>query len=476
MTRILFFVFLAVYIYTLISIISVLLLENRNPARSLSWVLVLLFVPVLGMFFYVLFGQDLRKKKIISKKSIRRVTDRPVASFDISKLDADLMSDNQLNLIKMLYKNSDAAGYAYNKIEILPTGESTFDAVFNAIRNAKEHIHIEFFIFDDDKISNQLREILIQKAQEGVRVRMIYDYWGSFDLSKRYLKSLRDAGVYVRSFLPFRFRFQFSSSRINYRNHRKLVIVDGKIGFTGGLNIADRYIYGNTLGKWRDTFVSFEGAAVHGLQLLFLVDWYFVDRKLITDEKYFPTPEVFDTNLVQIVSSGPDSDWEAIMQGIASAIMSATRYIYIQSPYFMPNEVIASCIQMASLSGVEVRLMIPFRSDSRLSDASTFSFLGEALEAGVRVFHYKNGFLHSKAIVIDDSISIVGSCNLDERSFVHNFEANAFIYEPKTALKLKDLFENDMENCVEFTLEAWVNRKRRQKLKESFARLFSPLM
>jgi len=305
---------------------------------------------------------------------------------------------------------------------------------------------------------------------------MIYDYWGSFDLSKRYLKSLRDAGVYVRSFLPFRFRFQFSSSRINYRNHRKLVIVDGKIGFTGGLNIADRYIYGNTLGKWRDTFVSFEGAAVHGLQLLFLVDWYFVDRKLITDEKYFPTPEVFDTNLVQIVSSGPDSDWEAIMQGIASAIMSATRYIYIQSPYFMPNEVIASCIQMASLSGVEVRLMIPFRSDSRLSDASTFSFLGEALEAGVRVFHYKNGFLHSKAIVIDDSISIVGSCNLDERSFVHNFEANAFIYETKTALKLKDLFVNDMENCVEFTLEAWVKRKRRQKLKESFARLFSPLM
>ena len=476
MTRLLFFVFLAVYIYTLISIISVLLLENRNPARSLSWVLVLLFVPVLGMFFYVLFGQDLRKKKIISKKSIRRVTDRPVASFDINRLDAGLMSDNQLNLIKMLYRNSDAAGYAYNKIEILPTGERTFDAVFDAIRNAKEHIHIEFFIFDDDKISNQLREILIQKAQEGVRVRMIYDYWGSFDLSKRYLKSLRDEGVYVRSFLPFRFRFQFSSSRINYRNHRKLVIVDGKIGFTGGLNIADRYIYGNTLGKWRDTFVSFEGAAVHGLQLLFLVDWYFVDRKLITDEKYFPTPEVFDTNLVQIVSSGPDSDWEAIMQGIASAIMSATRYIYIQSPYFMPNEVIASCIQMASLSGVEVRLMIPFRSDSRLSDASTFSFLGEALEAGVRVFHYKNGFLHSKAIVIDDSISIVGSCNLDERSFVHNFEANAFIYEPKTALKLKDLFVNDMENCVEFTLEAWVKRKRRQKLKESFARLFSPLM
>ncbi len=476
MIRILLFAFLTVYIYTLLSIISVLLLENRNPARSLSWVLVLTFVPILGMLFYVLFGQDLRKKKIISKKSLLRLTNRPVASFDIDNINTSLISASQLNLIKMLYKNSGAAGYAYNKIEVLPTGESTFDAVFNAIRNAEKHIHIEFFIFDDDKISNQLREILIQKASEGVRVRMIYDYWGSFDLSKKYLKSLRDAGVYVRSFLPFRFRFQFSNSRINYRNHRKLVIVDGKIGFTGGLNIADRYIFGNTLGKWRDTFVCFQGAAVHGLQQLFLVDWYFVDRKLITDEKYFPLPKIYDENIVQIVSSGPDSDWEAIMQGISSAIMSANKYIYIQSPYFMPNEVIATSIHMAALSGVEVRLMIPFRSDSKLSDASTFSFLGDALEAGVRVFRFKNGFLHSKAIVIDDAVSIVGSCNLDERSFSLNFEANAFIYERKTAIQLKELFLSDIDNCEEVTLEVWTNRRRRQKLKESMARLFSPLM
>ena len=464
------------YAYTLISIISVLLLENRNPAKSLSWVLVLLFIPVLGMFFYVLFGQDLRKKKIISKKSIRRVNDRPVASFDINKLDANLIDSNQLNLIKMLYRNSEAAGYAFNKIDILPTGESTFDAVFDAIRNAKDHVHIEFFIFDDDKISNQLRELLIKKAQEGVEVRMIYDYWGSFDLSKKYLKSLRDAGVKVRSFLPFRFRFLFSSSRINYRNHRKLVIVDGKIGFTGGLNIADRYIYGNTLGRWRDTFIRLEGAAVHGLQLLFLVDWYFVERELLEEQKYFPKPRKFENNLVQIVSSGPDSDWEAIMQGIVSAIISATKYVYIQSPYFMPNDIMASCIHIAALSGVEVRLMIPYKSDSKLSDASTFSFLGDALEAGVRVFRYKNGFLHSKAIVVDDFISIVGSCNLDERSFVHNFEANAFIYEAKTAIQLKELFRKDAEYCEELTFETWTNRKRRQKLKESFARLFSPLL
>ena len=385
------------------------------------------------------------------------------------------MSDNQLNLIKLLYKNSESAGYAFNKIDVFSDGESTFKAVFEAIRKAKDHIHIEFFIFDDDKISNQLRELLIQKSREGVRVRLIYDYWGSFNLSKKYLKSMKDAGIYFRPFLPFRWRIS-RSSKINYRNHRKLIIVDGITGFTGGLNIADRYIYGNSLGKWRDTFVQMEGSVVHGLQLLFMVDWFFVDRKLIDGPEYFPEPKEFEQNLIQLVNSGPDSDWEAIMQGIASAISSATRYVYIQSPYFMPTEVIATCMQMAALSGVDVRLMIPERSDSRLSDASTCSYLGQALEAGVRIFRYNNGFLHSKAIVIDNFISIVGSCNLDERSFVQNFEANAFIYDPTTAIKLRELYVVDILNCEELSLEAWTNRKRRQKLKESFARLFSPLM
>jgi len=476
MTHILLIIFFAFYAYTLISIISIILLENRNPAKSISWVLVLLFLPLLGMFFYLLLGQNYRKKKIISRKSIHRLTTRSVATFDKKHLKMLALNDNQLNLIKMLNKNSESLGYANNKIRVLSNGETTFDAFFEAIRNAKDHIHLEFFIFGDDKISNQLRELLIIKAKEGVRVRMIYDYLGSFDLSEKYLKSLREAGVYVRSFLPFRFRFHFSSSKINYRNHRKIVIVDGEIGFTGGLNFADRYIYGNTLGHWRDTFISIEGSAVQGLQLLFLDDWYFVEQKYIIDPKYFPEPQKYDDNLVQIVSSGPDSDWEAIMQGFAAAIISATKYVYIHTPYFMPNDIIASCIEMAALSGVDVRLMIPSRSDSRFSDASTFSYLGQMLEAGVRVFRYQKGFLHSKAIVIDDFISIVGSCNIDERSFVQNFEVNAFIYEQKTALHLKELFLKDVEESEELTLDVWTNRKRRQKLKESFARLFSPLL
>ncbi|MEA4850529.1 MAG: cardiolipin synthase, partial [Paludibacter sp.] len=325
-----------------------------------------------------------------------------------------------------------------------------------------------------DKISNELRELLIQKAQEGVRVRMIYDYWGSIFLSRIYLQSLRDAGVFIKPFLPLRLRF--GRSKINYRNHRKILIVDGEIGFTGGLNIADRYLFGNSLGHWRDTFVRFEGPAVHGLQQLFLTDWYFVEHKLIDDDKYYPTSRKFRENIVQIVSSGPDTDWEAIMQGIASAIMSATKYVYIHTPYFIPNDVIDTCMQMSALSGVDVRLMIPDRSDSKLTDACTSSYLGKVLEAGIKVYKYKKGFLHSKAIVIDGFISIVGSANLDERSFNQNFEVNAFIYDTKTAETLSSLFERDMKNCFELTLEAWTNRRRRQKLKESWARLFSPLM
>ena len=463
------------YLYTLISIISVLLLENRKPVKSISWVLVLLFLPVLGMWFYLLFGQEYRKKKIISQKSIRSLNTQPFAAFDIDKLDSSLMRSNQLNIVKLLFNNSEAEGFANNKIEIYTDGESTFNALFDSIKNAKDHIHIQFFIFDDDRISNQLRELLILKASEGVRIRMIYDYWGSFNLSKKYLKSLTDAGVYVSPFLPFRWQIS-RSNKINYRNHRKVVVVDGKVGFTGGLNVADRYYYGNELGKWRDTFIKIEGAAVHGLQLLFMVDWYFVDRKLINGKEYFPKPRKFEQNLVQIVSSGPDSDWPALMHGISSAFMSATKYIYIHSPYFMPTDEIAASIQMAALSGVDVRLMIPVRSDSRFSDASTASYLQKTLEAGVRVFRYKNGFLHSKAMVIDDFISIVGSTNLDERSFEQNFEANAFIYDNTTAGKLKNLFLKDIENCEEITIENWTARNRSQKLKESFARLFSPLL
>lgn len=462
------------YVYIILSTISVILLENRNPHKSISWLVVLIFVPFFGLFLYLIFGQDYRKRKIISQKSIQRVNMRPCAAIDIKELDDSGIDVDFLKLIYMLKNNSEADAYTHNKIDVYAEGENIFDSIFDAIRKAENHIHIEFFIFEDDKISNELRKLLIQKSKEGVRVRVIYDYLGSYKLSKNYLRSLRTAGVHAKPFLPFRLRLR--RSKINYRNHRKLIVIDGVVGFTGGINIADRYLYGSSLGKWRDTVVRIEGAGVHGIQKLFLIDWYFVERKLITDEKYFPTPVKYSENIIQTVSSGPDTDWKAIMQGICNAIMAANNYVYIHTPYFMPNELVNGCIQMAALSGTEIRLMIPEKSDVWLSDLSASSFLGDVLEAGVRVFKYQAGMLHSKAIVIDDFVSIVGSANIDERSFIHNFEVNAFIYDEKTALQLKKLFIDDMVYCKELTLNEWNNRQRRQKMKESFARLFSPLM
>ncbi len=474
MSPLLFISLLAVYVYSVVSSVSVILLENRNSVRSLSWILVLVFLPFAGVFLYLIIGQNYRKQKVISKKSVRHSAKLPPVELHPEDYSDFVKRSSHLNLIRLLHKNSDAAAYAFNKIEVLSDGTATFTAMFEAIGAAKSHIHLEFFIFEDDRISNELRKLLIQKAKSGVRVRMIYDYLGSIGLGRDFLKSLREAGVYVKPFLPLRLRLR--RSKINYRNHRKIVVVDGIYGFTGGLNFADRYLFGNTLGKWRDTFIRFEGAAVHGLQSQFLTDWFFVERKLITDSKYYPLPRKFEQNVVQIVSSGPDTDWESIMQGMATAITSARDYVYIHTPYFVPNDVILNAITIAALSGIDVRLMIPYRSDSRLSDACTFSYMGEILEAGVQVYQYTKGFLHSKAIVVDDFISIVGSANLDERSFNQNFEANAFIYDKVTSLKLKSLFLNDINNCRQLSYEDWDNRKRSQKIKESFARLFSPII
>lgn len=474
MSEIISIFFIVLYVYTILTTISVLLLENRNPSKSLSWMLIILFLPVIGLILYLIFGQDLRKQKIISRKSIHSLDHRDIASFDISKINSDLLDAHQMNLIKLLYRNSEAVGYAYNKIEVFSDGKEAFESIFQAVEQAREHIHLEFYIISDDSITNRLKDLLIKKSHEGVRIRIIYDFIGSFNLSRKFLKTLTKAGIYVRPFFPLRFRI--SRSRINYRNHRKLLVVDGKVAFTGGMNIADRYVYGNRLGYWRDTFLKIQGSAVHGLQHLFLSDWYFVEKKLITDKKYYPVPAQFDNNLVQIVSSGPDTEWEAIMQGIAKAIMSAKKYIYIQSPYYMPTELIEGCLQLAALSGIDVRIMIPTQSDSSIVIASTSSYLGKVLQAGVRVFYYRKGFLHAKTVVMDDFVSIVGSCNIDYRSFYQNFEANAFVYEEKTALTLKELFLEDILHCEEITLEQWNNRKKTKKLMDSVSRLFSPLL
>ena len=339
---ILFYTFTGLYLYTATVVIMVVILENRNPVKTLSWIMVVMMLPILGVIIYMMLGQDFRRRKIISRNSIREIS-KPCFSEDLKDTDTKHLSSDELKLIRLLYNNSQSYLYDNTKVDVYTDGAAAFEGMFQALEQAKDHIHLEFFIIENDDVGNRMRELLIRKALSGVRVRVIYDYFGGFKLNKVYLNSLRDAGVFIQAFLPA--DSMVGISRLNYRNHRKLAVIDGKVGFTGGMNIADRYFRGNNLGLWRDTFVRLEGSGVLGLQNAFLIDWNFVDQKIVTDDKYYPEPEQFGRNKLQIVTSGPDTDWETILQGIVMAVSNATKYVYIHTPYFLPPESLITTLQ-----------------------------------------------------------------------------------------------------------------------------------
>ncbi|MDR0828902.1 MAG: cardiolipin synthase [Prevotellaceae bacterium] len=470
---ILYYLLLLFYFYVVAACISVILLDNRNPVKSIAWVVALIMLPVAGLVCYVFFGRNFRKNKMFSEKEPKKNFAKPEYALGMKELITSDIPKHLQKTARLLYKNSGANPYIDTKIEIITSGQDVFQQLFDDIEAAKQHIHIEFYIIEDDKVGNELRRLLIRKAQERVRVRVIYDYLGGFRLSDAYVKSLKNAGVFIQPFLPFNRKF---GSKINYRNHRKLVVIDGKVGYTGGINVADRYILGNKLGKWRDTSMRLEGPAVHGLQNVFLTDWFFVDNTLVINEKYYPEPDVFPQNVVQIVNSGPDTEWEAILQGIITVFSNARKNIYIHTPYFLPPESLITAMEMAALSGVDVRLMVPAKSDTPMANAASSSYFLRIMEAGVRIFSYKHNFLHSKAITVDDEIGIVGTANMDIRSFEQNFEVNAFIYDKKTAEFLRNAFKADAKLCDEIKLESWKTRKNLTKIKESLARLLSPIL
>ena len=458
-----------------IGTIYVIISENRNPIKTIAWIIVLALLPVVGFIFYLFFGQNYRKKKIISKHSLKRI--KKYAKHELLHLDEILSNDvteRNKGLISLLYNNNESTPYEKNDIEVYTDGKNAFNAVFAEMEKAEHHIHVQFFIVENDNIGNRLREILIRKSLEGIKVRFIYDGLGSFSLSKKFLKSLRNAGVETGSFL--RVNFPFFSNKVNYRNHRKVVVVDGKVGFVGGMNVADRYLIGDELGNWRDTLIKIEGNAVHGLQNSFLVDWYFVTRTYLISKEYYPQTSVTKNKLIQIATSGPDSDWESILQAFCKLIADARQYVYIQTPYFLPPESLLSTMKTAALSGVDVRLLISENSDARVTNTASRSYLREIMDAGVKVYFYNKGFIHSKAMVSDNIVSTIGSTNMDFRSFEQHFEINAFIYDKEFALKMKAIYERDLRSSKPIPLKKWKKREKWQKFKESVARLFSPLL
>lgn len=461
-----------VYFGAIIGTIIVIVLDNRNPVKTIAWILILMFLPVVGLVFYFFFGRSQRRERIIGKKLYSRLMKKSMAEYMAQG--SCRLPLHYSRLISLFRNANQAFPFDGNRVLVYTEGLSMLQALLRELQKATQHIHMEFYIFEDDAIGRLVRDVLIDKARSGVEVRVLYDDVGCWHVPNRFFDQMREAGIEVRSFLKV--RFPLFTSKVNYRNHRKIVVIDGRVGFVGGMNLAERYMCGVSWGIWRDTHLQLEGKAVHGLQTAFLLDWYFVDRTLITSARYFPKIDCVGTALAQIVTSEPVGPWREIMQGLCMALMGARKYFYMQTPYFLPTESVRVAMRTAALAGVDVRLMIPLRADSRLTHLASCSYLADVLQAGVKVYFYKKGFLHSKLMVSDDELSTVGSTNIDFRSFEHNFEVNAFVYDVETALQMREIFLQDQRDCVQVFLKNWVKRPWHRKAAESVVRLFSPVL
>ncbi len=469
------------YFVTVVVIAVIIVHENRNPIKTISWILVLVLLPVVGIVFYLFFGQEYRKRKMFSRKGLknleqlRKKTQQQLSQLPQNELEFSEAIFDKRHLMKLMLSNSNALLTNNNEVKILKNGNEAFPAMFQAMEEAKHHIHLEYYIVEDDELGRQLHDILQRKAKEGVEVRFIFDDVGSWQLPRKYIRSLRGAGVKIDCFMKV--RFPMLTSRVNYRNHRKIVIVDGEVAFTGGLNVANRYLNGTKrMGHWRDTHVMLRGSAATSSQIIFMADWFFVSKEILKGRKYFKDLKPGGGKLVQVVHSGPDSDYESIGQAYFSAIASAHEKVYISTPYLIPTSEIIFAMKTAALGGIDIRIILPGKSDAITPKWSTESFIEELLEAGVKVYFYQAGFNHSKTMVVDGIIASIGSANMDFRSLETNFEVNALIYDDKTALELEQQFMQDLKQSQEVNLKDWQKRHWLRKTKESFARLLSPML
>ncbi|WP_300725806.1 cardiolipin synthase [uncultured Bacteroides sp.] len=465
-------VFNVLYFAVILTTIFIVILDNRNPVKTMAWILVLFFLPVVGLVFYFFFGRNTRKEHLISKKGYARLSKRPMAEYQSNQSFHNL--EKEYPVMSFFAKVNSALPFGGNSLQIYTDGYSMIQSLIRDIYRAKHHIHLQFYIFEDDPVGRLVRDVLIDKAREGVKVRLLYDDVGCWKVDPMFYDQMLCEGIDVRSFLKVRFpRF---TSKVNYRNHRKIVVIDGKVGYIGGMNIALRYFKGFSWGIWRDTHVRMEGKAVYGLQTAFLTDWFAIDRTLFTSAEYFPKIADCGDTIAQVVTSDPVGEWHDIMQGMVKAVCCARHYFYVETPYFLPTEEIMTAFQTAALGGVDVRIMLPKRADTFLTHKGSLSYLSELMNAGVKVYLYKKGFLHSKMLVSDDELSSVGSTNMDFRSFEHNFEANAFFYDKKTALALKDIFLKDQKYCMLLSPKIWEKRAWKNKVTESVVRLLAPLL
>ena len=471
-----------------------ILLENRDPSKTVTWLLIFILLPGVGLIIYAVFGRNLRKIKIFKTQElasnmkeeklfrnldeINNLIRLEQDTISVSKLLKDNEEDNiKLKIISLLLNTGMFPSTTNNKVDIFVDGNEKFERLIKDIENAKDHIHLEYFIIKDSDIGQKIKNLLIKKSKENVKIKILYDDVGCwrFWFHREFFNEMKSHGIEIVPFLPT--KFPIIGGKLNYRNHRKIVVIDGRVGYTGGINIGDEYMgKDKKFGYWRDTHIRIEGTSVYMLQMTFLIDWYYNTKEVLLNTNYFPRLNNFGNSMIQVVASGPDSDWEAIHYAYFLAICQAKKSIYIETPYFIPDESILRALKSAALSGVDVRIIFPKIADHKIVNIASYSYFDDILKSGGRVYLYEKGFIHSKVIIIDNSIASTGSANMDLRSFMLNFEINAFIYDRKVIDLMKEDFFEDMKNSKEINKDEFKNRSIVQKSKESVARLFSPIL
>jgi len=460
-----------IVVYFLLALILIvgLIINGVRPSKTLGWLLAIFTIPIGGILLYLMLGRNRRTKKLSRLR-------REIMQKKLHEIDPELYrnSDKYKKLMRLVNTNCYFPPTS-NLVRPLEGGKTTSDSIFKALSQAEDYIHIQYYIFEEGEWANQLLELFRHKVESGVTIRMIYDGVGSFSLSRGFLKQLQTIGVQALPFLPFRFgRFLTS---LNYRNHRKIIVVDGRVAFTGGMNISDKYLKEDRhLGMWHDLHLRLEGPAAVQLDAVFLSDWFMVSQEDLSHS----IPALYESLpngvLTQIVSSGPDDEFPTIEQSYFSIISEAEEYVYIVNPYIIPSQEILNALQVVALSGVDTRLVISKKSDSKLVYWCVRSYFDPLLKSGVRIFLFPEGFLHSKLIVSDDDIVSIGTANIDIRSFEHNYEVNAMVYDEEFAKRLKESFINECRQSEELTYEDHLKRPLTHKLLEGIARIFAPVL
>lgn len=463
--------------------VALIFLERRDATSTWAWLMVLFFLPLVGFFVYLLLGRRLGQKHFFrwvdqEKIGIDQLIDYQIEAIEENTLEFRLEdTEDYKDMIYLHLRNNNAVLTQDNDVQVFNDGHKKFEALINDLETAKDHIHFQYYILRLDNLGQRILDVLIRKAKQGVQVRILYDDMGSRSLRKRHFKELIELGGQVEAFFPS--ILPLINPRLNYRNHRKIVVVDGRIGYIGGFNVGDEYLgLYKKFGYWRDTHLRIEGSALHPLQRRFILDWNQASahHKVKYADNYFPIIPQKGTIGMQIVSSGPDSEWEQIKDGYLKMISLAKKYIYIQTPYFIPDVSFLDALRIACLSGVDVRIMIPNKPDHIFVYWATYTNVGLLLKAGAKVYMYENGFIHTKQIVVDDKVSTVGTANIDVRSFKLNFEVNAFIYDRTKSHELAELFEQDLLLSSELTLDIYNERSGIIRMKESIANLISPIL